>query len=251
MSTTPVLEVRDLKVMRNGRFTLAVDHLTVAEGAVLAVIGPNGSGKSTLLLALAQLLQPGSGQILFRGRPLQPRDNLAHRRRIGLVLQDPLLTDTSVFDNVALGLRFRRLPKAEINRRVKMWLARLDIAHLEKRPSRQLSGGEAQRVSLARAFAVQPEVLLLDEPFSALDMPTRVRLLQDLRALLADTGMTAVLVTHDMNEAWLLADQVAVLLDGRLRQHGSPDDVFTTPGDPDVAAFVDIKLLFRSQFKDK
>jgi tungstate transport system ATP-binding protein len=222
---------------------LAIDRLAVAPGEVLAVIGPNGAGKSTLLLALALLLVPDRGRVRFRGRPADADGALTHRRRIGLVLQDPLLLDTTVFDNVAAGLRFRGLPRAEIAARVGEWLARLGIAALARRPARALSGGEAQRVSLARAFALRPEVLLLDEAFNALDAPTRARLLDDLQGLLAATGVTTVFVTHERDEALLLGHRVAVLLAGRLRQVGPPEQVFGAPADEEVAAFVGVETV--------
>lgn len=240
---SPLLEARNLLVRREGRPVLDVEHLAVTAGQVLAIIGPNGAGKSTLLLALGLLLQPDRGQVWFRGRPADAEGELAYRRRIGLVLQEPLLLDASVRDNVTIGLRFRGLPRSEVNARADEWLARLGIAHLQHRPARALSGGEAQRTSLARALALQPELLLLDEPFSALDTPTRARLLDDLRSLLAATRVTTVFVTHDRDEALLLGDQVAVLLDGRLRQVGPPEQVFTAPADGEVAAFVGVETV--------
>jgi molybdopterin-binding protein len=122
-------------------------------------------------------------------------------------------------------------------------LERLEINHLSSRPAHRLSGGEAQRASLARAFALQPELLLLDEPFSALDAPTRARMLQDLHALLSQTSITTVFITHDLDEALLLGDRVAVLLGGVLRQVGRPQDVFTAPSDGDVATFVGVETV--------
>jgi tungstate transport system ATP-binding protein len=233
-----LLELHGLRVLRDRRPVLEIEHLAVESGEVLAVVGPNGAGKSSLLLALARLLKPERGEIRFDGRPAGDLSDLAYRRRIGLVLQEPLLLDTSVFENVAAGLRFRRLPKDEIARRVETWLGRLGIAVLRRRPAARLSGGEAQRVSLARAFALQPQLLLLDEPFSSLDAPTRARLLDDLGALLSETGTTTVLITHDLKEAARLAGRVAVLLDGRLRQVGTPEEVFAAPADAEVAAFL-------------
>jgi tungstate transport system ATP-binding protein len=238
-----LLEVMNLTVQRGNRQVLEVDHLSVEEKQVLAVIGPNGAGKSTLLLALSRLLEHDHGQVTFRGDPIEAMDELAYRRRIGLVLQEPLLLDGSVLENVAMGLRFRRTPRSEISRRADEWLRRLNIHHLRDRSVRKLSGGEAQRVSLARAFALQPEILMLDEPFSALDAPTRARLLEDFQALLVNTPITTLFITHDLDEALYLADRVAVLLDGRLRQAGSIQQVFNTPADPDVAAFVGVETI--------
>jgi len=233
-----LLEVRDLRVLRDRRPVLEIERLAVESGEVLAVVGPNGAGKSSLLLAAARLLKPERGEIRFGGQPADAMSDLDYRRRIGLVLQEPLLLDTSVFENVAAGLHFRHLPKEEITRRVGVWLERLGIEALRQRPAARLSGGEAQRVSLARAFALQPQLLLLDEPFSSLDAPTRLRLLDDLHALLAETSTTTVFITHDLKEAGRIARRVAVLLDGRLRQVGAPEQVFSAPADEDVAAFL-------------
>jgi tungstate transport system ATP-binding protein len=242
-----LLAIRDLLVRREEQTVLEIDQLSVQKGEVLAVIGPNGAGKSTLLLTLSRLIRPARGEITFGDQPLEAQNDLEYRRRIGLVLQEPLLLNTSVFENVAAGLRFRHLPKEEITRRVDAWLARLGISHLRDRPAAKLSGGEAQRVSLARAFAIAPSLLLLDEPFSALDSPTRSRLLEDLQSLLKETGQTTIFVTHDLDEALLLGDQVAVLLAGRLRQCGRPEQVFAEPTDADVAAFVGVETIVSGQ----
>jgi tungstate transport system ATP-binding protein len=238
-----MLGVKDLLVRRSEQTVLQVDSLEIEDGEVLAVIGPNGAGKSTLLLVLARLLQPHSGQVYFRSSPIEQENELVYRRRIALVLQEPLLMHQSVFDNVASGLKFRGMPRAEIKRRTDLWLERLEISHLSKRQAYRLSGGEAQRTSLARAFALEPELLLLDEPFSALDAPTRARMLQDLHAVLSQTSITTVFITHDLDEALLLGDRVAVLLGGVLRQVGRPQDVFTAPSDADVAAFVGVETV--------
>jgi len=238
-----ILSVKNLLVRRSDQTVLQVDSLDIHQGEVLAVIGPNGAGKSTLLLVLARLLQPQAGQVYFRGNPMEQEDALTYRRRIALVLQEPLLMHQSVFDNVAAGLKFRGFPRAEIKQRTNEWLERLEISHLRNRSAHRLSGGEAQRASLARAFALSPELLLLDEPFSALDAPTRSRLLQDLHALLSQTSITTIFITHDLDEALLLGDRVAVLLGGVLRQVGRPQDVFTAPSDGDVAAFVGVETV--------
>ncbi len=238
-----LLTIQDLVVQRRQNVVLSVDHLSVEKGHTLAVIGPNGAGKSTLLLAISRLMHPSAGRIGFEGQDILTMDELTYRRRLALVLQEPLLFNASVEDNVASGLRFRGLPKREVARRVDEWLEKLGITHLRKRHSRQLSGGEAQRTSLARAFALQPELLLLDEPFGALDAPTRSRILDDLHDLLAGTRTTTIFVTHDLNEALLLGQSVAVLLEGRLRQSGSPAVVFSSPADTDVAAFVGVETI--------
>lgn len=235
-----LLEIRDLTVSRDKRTVLEIKDLAVEKGEVLAVVGPNGTGKSSLLLTLARLLQPETGELLWDGVPFTEQTDLAYRRRIALVLQEPLLLDVSVFENVAIGLRYRGLPSAGIKNKVNRWLARVGIESLRNRPGARLSGGEAQRVSLARAFVLSPELLLLDEPFSALDAPTRLRLLDDLKSILAETGTTTIFITHDLKEAARLASRVAVMLDGQIVQIGAPQEVFANPANPEVAAFLGI-----------
>ena len=235
-----LLEIRDLVVRRDKREVLGIQSLSVHRGEVLAIVGPNGTGKSSLLLTLARLLEPEHGELLWNGLPYKQHSALAYRRRIALVLQEPLLLDTSVFENVAIGLRYRRLPSAYIKESVNKWLERVGLEALHGRNGARLSGGEAQRVSLARAFAINPELLLLDEPFSALDAPTRLRLLDDLKAILAETGTTTIIITHDLKEAAYLATRVAVMLHGHIVQIGAPQQVFSSPASPDVAAFLGI-----------
>jgi tungstate transport system ATP-binding protein len=233
-----LITIRDLLVRRAQRDALVVEALDVRRGEVLAVVGPNGAGKSTLLLALARLLRPAHGQILFEGRSLDQWNDVEYRRRLSIVLQDPLLVSGSVFDNVSLGLRFRGLARAEIRERVVYWLEQLEIGHLATRPVNQLSGGEAQRVSLARAFILEPELLLLDEPFASLDPPTRAKLLDDLARLLADDHRTAIFVTHNLKEAAQFGDRLAVMIGGALRQVGPARQIKSKPADEAVAAFL-------------
>jgi tungstate transport system ATP-binding protein len=235
---TALIEIRDLLVQREKKTVLDIEHLSVEAGEVLAIVGPNGAGKSTLFLTLARLLKVARGTIHFDGH--SSLNTLEYRRRIALVLQEPLLMDTSVKDNAAIGLRFRGIPKAEAERRVGHWLERLGVAHLAERPARKLSGGESQRVSLARAFVLQPELLLLDEPFTALDAPTRLRLLEDLQSVLAETSTTTIFITHDLQEASKLATRMAVMLNGRIHQVGEPSEVFAHPADAQVAEFLGI-----------
>jgi tungstate transport system ATP-binding protein len=238
-----LVELHNLLVKRGDHPALQLDYLAIWEGEVLGIVGPNGAGKSTLLLTLARLLKPEQGEILFNGQQARVESDTAYRRRIALVMQDPLLFDTSVFDNVASGLRFRGVAKEEIRRKVPLWLERLGVGHLSNRRAGQLSGGEAQRVSLARALVLEPQLLLLDEPFSALDPPTRSRLLEDLDALLDETTTTTVFVTHDLTEAEQLSGQMAIIVANRLRQVGTPQDVFASPADEEVAQFLNHKTL--------
>ena len=238
-----LVKIRDLEIQRGKDTVLHVPALDILYGEVLAVVGPNGAGKSTLLLALARLLKPERGEILFNDKhsaaykQVQMESDTIYRRRIALVMQDPLLFDRSVFDNVASGLYFRGVQKNIIKIKVPLWLDRLGVAHLSGRRGGKLSGGEAQRVSLARALILEPELLLLDEPFSALDPPTRAQLLNDLGNLLNETSTTTVFVTHDLPEAAQLATRMAVIMKNQLRQVGEPDEIFANPASTDVARF--------------
>jgi tungstate transport system ATP-binding protein len=241
----PVLEGTDLRVIYADQVALDVSRVTVQPGEVLALIGPNGAGKSTLLRVLGLLERPTSGSVQFRRAPVSwaGRDLLAIRRHFASVFQESLLCDATVEDNAALGLRLRRRPADEIQTQVRVWLERLGIAHLAGRRARTLSGGEAQRVSLARAFAVRPDVLLLDEPFAALDPPTREELLTLLQGLLRDEKCTTIFVTHDREEALRLGDRIAVMMDARICQIGTPRGVFGRPTSEEVARFVGVETI--------
>jgi len=240
---TPVVALDGVRVAHGPRMVLDVPALAVHEGEVLGVMGPNGAGKSTLLRVLGLLEAPTSGSVRFRGEPVAPAGGLAVRRRMASVFQDPLLADATVFANVALGLRFRGEPGDRIEARVMRWLDRFGIAVLARRHARTLSGGEAQRAALARALVVEPDLLLLDEPFSALDQPTRDALIGDLRSVLRAERTTAVLVTHHRGEALALGDRLAVLIGGALLQVGPAARVFRAPASAEVARFVGVETM--------
>lgn len=239
----PVLAVRGLHHQYAHTFNVHIDALDVHAGEVLAIIGPNGSGKSSLVRFLGLLEAPRAGDVFFHGGAVTPRDGLAVRRRMASVFQQPLLADTTVAKNVALGLDFRGVSAAEREPRVRRWLERLNIAPLADRPARVLSGGEAQRVALARALVVEPEVLFLDEPFTGLDQPTRAALVPDLAGILRRDRVTTVFVTHDRAEAQALADRVAVLIGGMIRQIAETARVFQAPATEEVARFVGVETI--------
>ena len=243
MTAPALLALRDVRRRHGGRDTLDIPALDVVAGEVLAVIGPNGAGKSMLLRVLGLLERPDAGQVLVEGRAVDAREALRERRRMATVFQEPLLADATVADNVALGLRFRGVSAAMAATRGARWLERLGVARLAGRRARTLSGGEAQRVALARALVLEPEVLLLDEPFAGLDSPGRAALLSDLGAILRADRTTTVLVTHERGEALALADRVAVLIEGRLRQVDATARVFYAPVAEDVARFVGVETL--------
>jgi ABC-type sulfate/molybdate transport systems ATPase subunit len=228
----PLLELRGIEVDAGGRTILHVPQLTLAARRTTAVLGANGAGKTTLLRVAGALIRQTAGEVRLDGAPATPA---AIRRVSAAVLQRPLLRSATVRENAETGLRFHRVPRAEARRRAGEWLERLGVAHLAKRPAHTLSAGEAQRVSLARALALSPRLLLLDEPFSNLDAPTRGELLVDLGEALAATGAAALLVTHDRHEAAALADRLAILHAGRLRQEGATLEVWGHPADADCA----------------
>ena len=227
--------------------------LTVPAGRVTAVLGPSGAGKSTLLSLVAGLLAPDRGEILLGGRPVTHLP--PEKRNLGVVFQSYALFDhMTVEENVAFALTVRRPvwhrwghrwawrrgtggpgPDAE---RVAELLERFEITPLARRHPRQLSGGERQRVALARALAAEPRALLLDEPLAALDARLRLALRAELAARLAQSGVTALYVTHDQEEAMALGDRVALLRDGRLEQVGTPEELYRRPASPFVASFI-------------
>lgn len=233
-----LIEITGLQVKRNERIVLDVEQLSIQRGETLAVVGPNGAGKTTLLLTLARLLKPARGEIRFNGKTLSEWDELEYRRKISFVFQSPLLLDMTVEENVALGLRFRGAPTDAIKAEARKWMKSLGVESLAQRRASQLSGGEAQRVSLARAFVLNPELLLLDEPFAALDPPTRAKLIQDLSSLLAKEHRTAIFVTHNLTEAAKLSHRIAVLIGGVLRQVGTAKQIKAKPADETVRAFL-------------
>jgi tungstate transport system ATP-binding protein len=243
-SEKPILDVKNLQVKRGGVSVLDIPSLKVPEGKVLCLIGPNGAGKSTLLLALSRLLKSINGEIYFRGEKINSNHTITvYRRHIAMVFQEPLLFDTTVFENVASGLKIRGMRHNEITSIVEEYLERFGISQLVDRSARKLSGGEAQRTSLARAFAIRPEIIFLDEPFSSLDPPTRESLMEDLDRILRETHTTAVMATHDQMEALRLSDQIAVMNEGKIVQVGSAAEVMNNPVDEFVASFVGMETV--------
>jgi tungstate transport system ATP-binding protein len=224
---TPILEAKDLRLVISGREILHIDHFRLKNGEVLALIGPNGSGKSSLLKMLALIDPPTAGLIRFNGKQVYPNgDILGTRRRMALVFQEALLFDTSVYRNLMIALRIRGITGKEASERTQKWLDRFDIFHLARHPARKLSGGEAQRANLARAFALEPEVIFLDEPFSALDYPTRKTLLSEMGQILKSMNITTLFVTHDYSEIPYLASEVSVLFDGKIKKSGTIQEIF-------------------------
>ena len=220
--------------------------LAVGDGEMVVLLGPSGCGKTTLLRAASGLQPLDAGQIELDGRDLTGQR--PDQRGIGLMFQDEVLfPHFDVEGNVAFGLRMARVPFAERRRRVAEVLALVGLAGFEGRDVATLSGGEAQRVSLARALAPEPRVLLLDEPFGSLDRLLRERLINELRPVLDQVGVTAVHVTHDHHEAFALADRIAVMASGRLLRIGTPEEVWTDPRTAQVARFLGHTNVFDSE----
>jgi sulfate transport system ATP-binding protein len=223
---------------RYGDFS-ALDNVdfVVPTGSLTALLGPSGSGKSTLLRAIAGLDTPDSGTITINGRDVTGVP--PQRRGIGFVFQHyAAFKHLTVRDNVAFGLKIRKLPKAEIKDKVDNLLEVVGLAGFQTRYPNQLSGGQRQRMALARALAVDPQVLLLDEPFGALDAKVREDLRAWLRRLHDEVHVTTVLVTHDQSEALDVADRIAVLNKGRIEQIGTPAEVYDSPANPFVMSFL-------------
>jgi len=239
-----MLELRDVSV-RYGH-TLAVDDVTLdlAVGQVLAVLGPSGCGKSTLLRAVAGLEPLSHGTIRAEGQDLARVPT--HRRGFALMFQDgQLFAHLTVARNVAYALKLRRTPSSRTAARVRELLELVGLSGYDDRLPATLSGGERQRVALARALAVEPRLLLLDEPLSALDATLRVRLAGELREIFRLAGMTALLVTHDHEEAFALADRLAVMRDGRVVQSGVIEEVWREPVDEETALFLGYARVLR------
>lgn len=242
---TELLRASNFTVSRGGVKVLDLPEFALHAGEIVSLIGPNGAGKSTMLLALASLLPKDAGQLSYRQEPLATdRSLFAYRRRLAMVFQEPLLFDGTVAANVAAGLKIRGLAREAIRQRVDATLQLFNMTHLAERSARKLSGGEAQRTSLARAFAIQPEIIFLDEPFGALDPPTRQALMEDLDRILVETATAAVLTTHDQLEALRLSDRMLVVNQGRIVQSGTPAEVMNQPCNEFVASFVGMENIY-------
>ena len=236
----PLLTLRNIRVCYGAATVLDIPAVDIYSGKTLAIIGANGAGKSTLLRVIGLLQRPINGSIRFMGEAPTAQNSLRLRRRIANVLQAPLLLDDTVYGNAALGLKLRGVDRKQIRKKLEPWLERLGIANIATRSARTLSGGEARRTSLARALVLEPDLLLLDEPFSALDAPTRKRLLIDFKEILRLSAAAVVIVTHDVHEAVALAKHIAVLSRGMLVQSGPAEEVCSRPANQEVADLVSL-----------
>jgi sulfate transport system ATP-binding protein len=233
---------------------LALDDVTVEApgGKLLALLGPSGCGKTTLLRIIAGLEYADAGQVLFEGQDATER--AARQRNVGFVFQHyALFKHMSIFENIAFSLRVRKRPEEEVRRRVGELIGLVQLENMEKRFPAQLSGGQRQRVALARALAAQPKVLLLDEPFGALDAKVRKELRRWLRKLHDEIHVTTLFVTHDQEEALEVADQVVIFNKdpGRVEQVGTPEEVYNKPASPFVLEFLGQVNIFHGRMEEE
>ncbi len=242
------IQVRDVTKKFGDFAALECVSLDVPGGSLCALLGPSGSGKTTLLRILAGLEVPDGGSVVVHDDDVTHRS--ARERDMGFVFQHyALFRHMSVFDNVAFPLRIRHWPKAKMRERVRELLHLIRLESMDNRLPSQLSGGQRQRVALARALAAQPQVLLLDEPFGALDAKVRLELRQWLRRFHKEIGVTTILVTHDQEEAFEVADQVAVMRQGRIEQTGSPQQIFDHPASAFVMDFLGHVNIFHGRME--
>ncbi|WP_440995904.1 ABC transporter ATP-binding protein [Arhodomonas sp. SL1] len=221
-----------------GDFTaLRRSNLDVPDGSFVTFLGPSGCGKTTTLRMIAGLLDPSEGDILVKGRRIN--DVPIHRRNLGLVFQNyALFPHKNIFDNVAFGLKYRKVSRDEAKKRVRDALALVRLPDVEDRLPIQLSGGQQQRIALARAIVIQPDVLLLDEPLSALDANLREEMRVELKRIQRELGIATIFVTHDQSEALAMSDKVVVMNHGLIEQEGSPEQVYNEPATAFVAGFL-------------
>jgi ABC-type Fe3+/spermidine/putrescine transport system ATPase subunit len=233
----PAVEFSDIEIAY-GKFVAVRDFsLSIAKGSFVTLLGPSGCGKTTILRSIAGLVDISSGQISIGGRRVD--DVPIYKRNIGLVFQSyALFPHKSVFDNVAFGLKYRNVPKADIARKVSQALDMVRLPGSEKKLPSQLSGGQQQRIALARAIVFEPEVLLLDEPLSALDANMREEMRVEIKKIQKATGITAIFVTHDQEEALSMSDRIVVMNAGSVEQIGTPQEVYERPATAFVADFL-------------
>ena len=248
MTTTPLVELTEVKKSYNGETALNGLNLSVQRGEFVAVMGPSGCGKTTALRILAGFEKPDSGEVRFNGARIN--DLPPWRREMPMVWQNlalfPFLTTA---ENVEFGLRMRKISAFERRKIARQWLEKLAIAEFSHCPVSQLSGGQRQRVALARTLALGPDVLLLDEPLSALDANMVVHMQGVLSQLQRDTGVTFLYVTHSRSEAFAMADRVAVMGRGRVQQAGTPREIYRAPCNRFVAKFLGGNNIFSGRIK--
>jgi len=254
-SGAPKIEVNGL--VKSFGSVVAVDHVSfkVDKGEVVGLLGPSGCGKTTVLRALAGLEDITEGEILLDGKLVASTAKHImvppEKRRLGLVFQSyALWPHMTVHDNIAYCLHSRKLPKAEREKKINGALELVGLADLAKRYPAQLSGGQQQRIALARSLSYEPDVVLLDEPLSNLDMKVRERMRGELRSLLKRLGLTSVFVTHDQEEAFVISDRILLMNRGAVVQEGSPEQLYSEPANPFVVEFIGRANIFSAEFEE-
>ena len=238
-----MLDLRAISKEFDKKKVLTDVSFSVGDGEIVALLGPSGSGKSTLLSIIAGLDQPDGGEVFWDGKEMSSIPS--HRRGFGLMFQDyALFPHRDVARNVVFGLEMARIPASHAKERVAEVLALVGLSGSEKRDVSNLSGGEQQRVALARALAPEPRLLMLDEPMGSLDRALRTRLLEDLSVILGRSGQTSLYVTHDLEEAFAIADRIALLDAGRVEQVGTPEEVYRDPASLFAARFLGLQNIF-------
>jgi spermidine/putrescine transport system ATP-binding protein len=244
-----MLELERISKQYEGKPLICDLSLRVEDGETVCLLGASGSGKSTLLRIVAGVEAPEAGDVRWNGRSIL--GDPIHRRQFGLMFQDyALFPHLTVFENVAFGLRLQKQSDEVINRKVAEALDQVGMRAFEKRAVTDLSGGEQQRVALARTLAPGPRLLMLDEPLAALDRGLRGQLLAEIRTILKNTGIPAIYVTHDQEEAYQIADRVMLLVDGRIVQSGTPAEVYGHPVNLITAAFLGLKNTLPGRVTD-
>lgn len=248
----PLIELKNITYSALDKNILSIPEFPIPEGEFLGIMGPNGAGKSTLLKVMALLDSPTSGEILYRSQVIPNGiPSLELRRKFSVALQQSLLLEGTVFQNIAIGLKLRKVPKSAIKERVNVWMEQFQISHHAKKNAHFLSGGEAQRVNLARAMIVEPEILFLDEPFSALDFPTKIKLMDDFKAIIQSSGTTTVFVSHDLMEINYLTNQLAIIVNGEVKQYEPTQRVLEHPNSA-VAPFLnEWKKFYPMSFRNE
>lgn len=242
----PICKVTDISNRYGGNLLLQDINFSLDPGEILCLLGPSGSGKTTLLRLIAGLEEEYSGHVIFKGKNI--RTTPAHKRGFGLMFQEyALFPHKNVEENIRFGLEMQNLPNKQQLYQVDTMLELVGLSGFGERRIDELSGGERQRVALARSLAPKPELLLLDEPLGSLDRTLRERLTVEIRAILKELGVTAIFVTHDQNEAFGVADKIAVLKNGILQQFAAPEQLYRFPNNTDVAHFLDFVIFSTPQ----
>jgi molybdopterin-binding protein len=244
------MEIRDLKVFEGGLRILEVPYFRVKEKECLVLFGPNGAGKSTFLKVASLLQKPDSGRIFYHDTEVNDKNRDEIRKKIACLLQKPVFFRGTVRENLLLGLKFRRVETSEQKKRLEKISCLFNLKPLLERSPQQLSGGEKQRVHLARAFILEPEFLFLDEPFNGLDVSLKENLLQDFVRIRREMNITTILVTHNRDEAAFLSDRVAVMISGQIVQTGRLEEIISNPATPEVSRLMGQEILVEGLVED-